>query len=68
MLFRSFSTVAESLQNVEKRTRENCREKLREARLLQRILPDIDALLECEIASEDSLGEDPASELWEELY
>jgi len=64
----AFSTVAESSQNVEKRTRATCREKMREARLLQRILPDIDALLECEIASEDSLGEDPVSELWEELF
>lgn len=64
----SFRIVAEDLQNVEKRTREACREKMREVKLLQRILPDIDSLLECEVASEDSIGEDPASELWEELF
>jgi CRISPR-associated protein Cas1 len=50
----SFKTVAEDLQNVEKRTRVACREKMREVKLLQRILPDIDSLLECEVASEES--------------
>jgi CRISPR-associated protein Cas1 len=64
----AFQTVSESLINVEKRSREACREKFRETKLLQRILPDIDALLEMEVATEEMFGEDPASELWEELF
>lgn len=63
----AFKTTAESSINVEKRTRVAVREKMKEAHLLQRILPDIDALLESEISSEEVLGDDPASELWEEL-
>jgi CRISPR-associated protein Cas1 len=64
----AFRIVAESLDKVEQRARTACREKMREVRLLQRILPDIDALLEIEQPSEDTQGEDPISELWEELY
>lgn len=64
----AFQTVAESSQNVERRTRISCREKIRETHLLKRILPDIDSLLEMDVSSDDSFAEDPASELWEELY
>lgn len=64
----AFETVAESPSGVEKRVRSNCRERFRQAHLLQRILPDIDSLLEIDEPSENSMGEDPPSELWEELY
>lgn len=42
----AFSIVAESRQNVERRARMACREKFREVKLLERILPDIDDILE----------------------
>ena len=42
----SFEVVAKSNQQVEKRVRALCRERFRAHRLLQRILPDIDALLD----------------------
>ena len=45
----AFQTVAESSENVERRTRIACRDKFREAKLLDRILPDIDELLGIEI-------------------
>jgi len=64
----AFQVAAESPVNVEQRARATCRERIRETHLLQRILPDIDSLLEIDAPSEDTLGEDPASELWEELY
>ena len=41
----AFQVVAESLQNDERRARMACREKFKEAKLLDRILPDIDELL-----------------------
>jgi CRISPR-associated protein Cas1 len=41
----AFQIVIESTQNVERRVRAACREKFREVRLLDRILPDIDELL-----------------------
>lgn len=42
----AFSTAAEGCEQIEKRTRENCREMFREKKLLNQILPDIDRLLE----------------------
>ena len=42
----AFEIVAEDEQGVEKRVRQACRERFREAKLLERILPDIDSLLE----------------------
>lgn len=63
----AFQAASETLQGIEKRARELCREKFREGKILQRILPDIDRLLEVEEPSEDAMGEDPPSELWEEL-
>lgn len=41
----AFQMVAESTQQVEKRVREACREVFKEQRLLKRILPQIDTLL-----------------------
>lgn len=41
----AFEVVAESTEKVESRVRQRCRERFREAKLLQRILPDIDRLL-----------------------
>jgi len=41
----AFKLVSESKEKVEARTRAACREKFRETKLLERILPDIDTLL-----------------------
>jgi len=51
----AFSIVAESNQNIERRARMACREKFREVKLLERILPDIDNILE--------IKEEPINEL-----
>lgn len=64
----AFKIVSESRQDVEKRTREACREKFREGKLLQQILPDIDHILEIDEPSETAFGVEPDPELWEELY
>lgn len=42
----AFQIAAEGSDQVEKRTREACREYFREKKLLERILPDIDALMD----------------------
>jgi len=42
----AFRVVAESTEHVGVRVREGCREVFREQRLLQRILPDVDTLLQ----------------------
>lgn len=42
----AFQTVAESKEKVEARVRETCREAFREKKLLEKILPDIDDLLQ----------------------
>ena len=68
----AFKVVSESQASVEARTRAACRLKFREARLLDRILPDIDALLQITDEYERSAGDvdaDPAlpEPLWEEL-
>ncbi len=44
----AFEVVAESTERVESRVRRKCRERFRETKLLQRILPDIDHLLDIE--------------------
>ena len=41
----AFECTSQGIEEVEKRTRELCRERFREGKLLQRILPDIDELL-----------------------
>ncbi len=69
----AFAVVAESDQNVERRARMACREKFREVKLLERILPDIDEILETppepvnEVLDVDA---DPAlpTELWTDLF
>ncbi|MEA3327045.1 MAG: type I-E CRISPR-associated endonuclease Cas1e [Chloroflexota bacterium] len=42
----AFETAAEDKLNISSRTRQACRERIRETRLLHRILPDIDELLD----------------------
>lgn len=64
----AFETVAESTSTTEPRVRALCRERFRETRLLLRILPDIDQLLEIPEDVENSFALDPPSELWKELF
>lgn len=66
----AFELVSQSPENVEKRIRETLREKFRAAKLLDRILPDIDTLL---VTPDDIESEFPADSdqalpepLWEE--
>lgn len=51
----AFEVVAESEEQVSARTRQLCRERFREDRLLHRILPDIDELLEIHPIKEESV-------------
>jgi CRISPR-associated protein Cas1 len=51
----SFQIVADSTEKVEARVRTACREKFRECKLLARILPNIDSLLEI---GAETFGED----------
>ena len=44
----AFETAALGSDDIETRVRRRCREKFKDAKLLQRVLPDIDALLELE--------------------
>jgi len=64
----AFQTVAQGTEKVEARVRQACREKFRETRLLERILPDIDNLLQIpsEPAGQPPLDEDGAlpTDLW----
>jgi len=65
----AFETVAESDQNVESRTRQACRERLREEKLLHHILPDIDCLLKVNepltaADAEDTIPDQP----WWDLF
>ena len=48
----AFRAVAESPLHAEREVRRLCRERLRETRLLERVLPDIDALLQIDRAAE----------------
>ncbi len=66
----AFQTVAESTDKVEARVRTACREKFREAKLLDRILPDIDSLLQIDpgtFVEGDDYDGDPAlpGPLWD---
>lgn len=61
----AFETVSEGSHEVEKRARTACRERFREEKLLQQILPDIDSLLQ--VAPEEDLPMDEElvlPELW----
>ncbi len=69
----AFETVAESEQDVETRVRLNCRDRFRAGRLLQRILPDIDALLQAPVdETEEDVRSDTTGEfgvhLWNRLW
>lgn len=69
----AFEIIAESNREVEKRVRSACRERFHMARLLDRILPDIDRLLELPAEPTNSDGDvdkDPGlpEELWRELW
>lgn len=56
----AFETIANGLEKVEARCRQNCRERFREEKLLEQILPDIDHLLGI-TSAEEFLGDgDPA--------
>ena len=72
----AFATVAESEEKVESRVRAACRQKFKEAKLLQRILPDIDVLLDLQetadiptIEADGDVDADPAlpTEYWERI-
>ena len=64
----AFEIVAESEVKTHSRVRALCRERFKEFKLLQRILPDIDKLLDIpeDIAIDFAL--DPPSKLWKELF
>ncbi|MCI0554517.1 MAG: type I-E CRISPR-associated endonuclease Cas1e [Anaerolineae bacterium] len=67
----AFQIVAEATEKVEARVRAACREKFRTAKLMERVLPDIDSLLEIDPQSAAEAGdydEDPAlpAPLWED--
>lgn len=67
----AFQATAEAPHQAERQARMLCRERFRETRLLERILPDIDELLGIEESSdqkEGDLGLSPAESLWERLY
>lgn len=68
----AFQTVKESHEHVDSRVRIACREKFKEVRLLERILPDIDELLgvdETLLNAGGGIDEDPAlpTDLWDEI-
>ena len=67
----AFQAVAESDLKVEARVRSACREKFREVKLLERILPDIDRLLQIDTLAIDegvNYDNDPAlpGPLWDD--
>lgn len=66
----AFKIVAESKERVEARVRQACREKFRETKLMERILPDIDKLLQVDAQATDvdDYDNDPAlpGPLWDE--
>jgi CRISPR-associated protein Cas1 len=49
----AFQAVAESPLHAEKTVRQLCRERFREVRLLERVLPDIDTLLQVDRAADE---------------
>ena len=69
----AFETVAECDKKVEARVRQRCRDHFRKHRLLQRLLPDIDALLDIETETDvGAEASDPTGEfglhLWRKLW
>jgi CRISPR-associated protein Cas1 len=63
----AFQVVAESSQNVERRVRMACREKFKEAKLLDKILPDIDELLGIQMEAFEGTGDTDADPALPEL-
>jgi CRISPR-associated protein Cas1 len=71
----AFATVAESPEKVESRVRAACRQKFKEEKLLQRILPDIDSLLDLPVSEAQpieaggDIDNDPAlpTRLWSQI-
>lgn len=70
----AFEIVAESEENISKRVRAVCRQRFKEANLLQRILPDIDKLLnipltEAPTIQPGDIDQDGAlpTELWDRI-
>ncbi|HQA68654.1 MAG TPA: type I-E CRISPR-associated endonuclease Cas1e [Aggregatilineales bacterium] len=68
----AFETVAKSKRDLEARVRQACRERFREEKLLERILPDIDRLLDLKEAPYDKFTDAdsehaPPGTLWEAL-
>jgi CRISP-associated protein Cas1 len=57
----AFRMTAEGTDYVEKRARQACRERFREEKLLHRILPDIDDLLQIQPQEEFVSDKDPAN-------
>jgi len=69
----AFRVTAESPRDVEDRVRYACRDQFRQARLLERILDDIDKLLDLPVQLpdvSDEVDSDPAmpAALWEQLW
>lgn len=56
----AFETISEGVEEVEKRARMACRERFREEKLLQQILPDIDSLLQVAPENDFPSDDDPA--------
>lgn len=64
----AFEVVGQSTVDVEKRVRQACREKFREVKLLDRILPDIDNLLKVPTQFEGDFPADEDKALPEPLW
>jgi CRISPR-associated protein Cas1 len=68
----AFQIVAASPDHVDSRAREACREKFHQAKLLERILPDIDELLAMDetLFLSSATDQDPSmpEPLWEKLF
>jgi len=61
----AFEIASESTAHIENRARTACRERIRESKLLQQILPDIDHALNMEEnSSEEEIGEELVAQPW----
>ena len=68
----AFQVVKDGMDQLEKRVRLEVREKIRESRFMERVLPDIRSLLDVEEEEIEEENVDPDQEhpfpLWEELF
>ncbi len=68
----AFQVVKDGIDQLEKRVRLEVREKIRESRLMERVLPDVRSLLDIEEEEIQEENVDPDQEhpfpLWEELF